>query len=45
MKFGYILPSGFRREVVKKVWTDDGRTTATSHPLSSPGALGSGEKK
>ena len=28
-----------------KVWTDDGRTTEVSHPLSSSGAFGSGELK
>ena len=27
------------------MWTDDGRTTEASHPISSPGAFGSGELK
>ena len=36
MKFGYILPSGFREESRLKVWTDDGRTTDAACPISSP---------
>ena len=27
------------------MWTDDGRTTEASHPISSPGAFGSEELK
>ena len=27
------------------LWTDDGRTTEPFHPISSPGAFGSGELK
>ena len=41
MKFGYIWPSSFRGEVVKKC----GWTTDASHTISSPGAFGSGELK
>ena len=47
MKFGYIWPRGlrFQRRSRLKVWTDDGRTTEASHPISSPGAFDSEELK
>ena len=41
MKFGHIKPSGFREEVIRKC----GRTTEATHPISSPGAIGSEEIK
>ena len=39
------LAQWFQRRSRLKVWTDDGRTTEACHPLSSPGAFGSGEVK
>ena len=46
MKFSCNWPSSFREEVVLNCGrTDDGRTTEASHPISSPGAFGSGELK
>ena len=39
------LARWFQRRSHSKVWTDAGLTTETSHPISSPGAFGSGELK
>ena len=39
------LAQWFQRRSRLKVWTDDGRATEASHPISSPGAFGSGELK
>ena len=47
IKFGYILPSGFREKVVWRFgWImDDRRTMEAAYPINSPGAFGSGEQK
>ena len=51
MKFSCNWPSSFRGEVVESFeivdgrTTDGRRTTEPSHPISSPGAFGSGELK